>query len=98
MQPIVVADDKVVRFLENRIVRWMLDELRRHGRDLNYIALAFDRDEHKGDYQHLMQLIGYSVSGYGELSRRDRAVAEAADRIASRKTAKGGVDNVNRKR
>lgn len=88
MQPIVVTDDGVVRFHENRIVRWMLDELRRHGRDLNYIATAFDRDEHKDDYQHLMQLIGYSVSGYGDLSRRDHAVAEAADRIASRKTAK----------
>lgn len=98
MQPIVVADDKVVRFLENRIVRWMLNELGHHGRDFNYIAAAFDRDEYNDDYQQLMQLIGYSVSGYGDLSRRDRAVAEAADRIAFRKTAKRGVDNVNRKR
>ncbi len=85
MQPVIIANDKVIRFNQNSIVRWMLDELRRHGRDLNYIAAAFRiHEDHKDDYQQLMQLIGYSVSGYGDLSTHDRDVLRSANAEATK--------------
>lgn len=42
----------------------MLDFCTQHGYSLNEIAIEFYNDE---DYIQLMQLIGYSVGGYGEL-------------------------------
>lgn len=66
MQPVVVGKDKVIRFKENAIVRWML-EMGRLGQrfDLNVIgATPFPQE----DREQLAQLIGYSVSGYGDLS------------------------------
>lgn len=88
MQPIVLVD-KVVRFKENRIVSWMLDQLRRANVNLNTIASTFDRTgKDKDDYQQLMQLIGYSVSGYGDLSCSDRNVLAAADAEAEKLASK----------
>lgn len=78
MQPLVLVDD-VVRFKCNRIVRWMLDVLGTKGITLNTLALTFKTTgSDKDDYQQLMQLIGYSVSGYGDLSCRDRNVLDKA--------------------
>ncbi|AIR90505.1 SIMPL domain-containing protein [Pseudomonas cremoricolorata] len=64
MQPVVVAADGVIRFKANQIVSDMLEVCRKHGLDLNEIAA---RDYEKDDRSQLMQLIGYSVSGYGNL-------------------------------
>ena len=66
MQPIVMTPDGVLRFKENAIVKYMLDEGRRTGGvDLNKIALLpFSQN----DNEQLAQLIGHSVSGYGGLS------------------------------
>jgi len=36
------------------------------------------------DYTQLMQLIGYSISGYGELSTSPEDIVEKADAIASK--------------
>lgn len=85
MQPILLAGDGVVRFKENRIVSWMLDMLQSRGITLNDIAVTFDRTgKDQDDYQQLMQLIGYSVSGYGDLSSHDPDVLVVADQEAAK--------------
>ena len=65
MQPVVVASDGVIRFKANQIISDMLDLCQKHGFGLNEIAM---RDYEEDDRSQLMQLIGYSVSGYGNLS------------------------------
>lgn len=78
MQPIEVADDGVVRFRPNRIVRYLLDAGQFDMNHLAKIGHLFTREEH----EHFAQLIGYSVSGFGELSYvSDEKFAEA-DEIA----------------
>jgi hypothetical protein len=62
-QPIVVASDGVVRFKCNPIVRWLLDA---GPFDMNTIALKPEFTVE--DRRQFAQLIGYSVSGYGDLS------------------------------
>lgn len=99
MQPIIMSrrnhdgpggsrgDDGVVRFQQNSIVRWLLDEAGK-GRhvDLNRIAMEEFDDE---DKRQFAQLIGYSVSGWGDLSyvQTDRAALDKADRIAAKVVA-----------
>lgn len=62
VQPVEDDGCDVVRFKENKIVRHLLDN---GGIDLNQIArLDFPREDHV----QFAQLIGYSVSGFGELS------------------------------
>ena len=90
MQPIYVQDG-VVRFKENRLVRYLLDA---GGLDLNKLCVAFSTEEHAADWRQLAQLIGYSVSGYGGLSyAQGHSSVEAADQIAARllESQKGGA-------
>lgn len=81
MQPIGWDDTgKVIRFKANKIVRMLLDTGKL---DLNDLAVMnaqgmFNED----DYTHLMQLIGYSVSGYGDLSTSPEELVAKADEIA----------------
>ncbi|PTA95712.1 hypothetical protein C9415_10150 [Kluyvera sp. Nf5] len=65
MQPLEFDAMGTLRFKENAIVRKMLDYSREHGYGLNEMALE---DFTPDDRMQLMQLIGYSLSGYGELS------------------------------
>lgn len=74
MQPIVLAEDGVIRFQENRIVR---DLLKTSTLDLNQIAL---RGYTPAEHMQLAQLIGYSVSGFGDLSYADKDVVRRADK------------------
>lgn len=85
VQPVYLDDHGVARFRPNEIVRWLLDN---NGKiDLNTIAMQnFSRDEH----EHFAQLIGYSVSGFGDLSYVsdhvfDKAQAKAEKLIKKRK-------------
>ena len=81
-QPIVWAKDGIIRFKENPLVRTVLDAATDGRRmSMNDLALMeFSRE----DREQFAQLIGYSVSGFGELSYcRPRVVAEA-DAIADR--------------
>jgi len=85
MQPVVVAADGCARFAENRIVRKLLTVGQEHGYGLHGIALAqaegkFSQEE----VEQLTQLIGYSVSGFCDLSTsragsRRRASKKAAE-------------------
>jgi hypothetical protein len=74
MQPLVKVD-KVIRFKANKIVRALLDFASARGMSLNEIAgMEFSQD----DRCQLAQLIGYSISGYHELSYVSNARAKAA--------------------
>lgn len=84
MQPIVKTASGVVRFQENRIVSAFY-EAASNGRklDLNDIAIRAAHGEFtQAEQMQFAQLIGYSVSGFGDLSYADKAVVRRADRKA----------------
>ena len=61
LQPLEKTEDGTIRFKPNMIVSLLLETSKF---DLNDISrMPFSND----DYQQLMQLIGYTVSGYSEL-------------------------------
>ena len=68
----------VIRFKPNAIVRFLLDA---GPFDLNQISCMNFSDE---DYTQLMQLIGYSVSGYGDLSTSPKNLVRKADKKADK--------------
>jgi len=71
IQPIVKGAQGVLHFKENKLVSALLDHGRTTGLGLNELARKFGAPEHVGDHQQLAQLIGYSLSGYAELSYVD---------------------------
>jgi hypothetical protein len=76
IQPIDTSESGTLRFHPNRIVRYLLDN---GGIDLNAIAkLQFPRE----DRVQFAQLIGYSLSGFGELSYVDQADYDTAQELA----------------
>jgi hypothetical protein len=77
MQPILKDKNGVLRFRENAIVRHLLDRLQdRHGYGLNQLAMLGVSQE---DREQFAQLIGYSISGYHELSYvSDESAAQAS--------------------
>lgn len=77
-QPVYLDEEHVARFKANTLVRYLLD---RGGIDLNHlagIAYLFPRT----DWEQFYQLIGYSVSGYGDLSGVSQESVERADRAS----------------
>lgn len=72
MQKITIDKSGTARFVENKIVRTLLDT---GPLDMNRLAMLEFSDE---DREQFAQLIGYSVSGFGELSYvSDRAYNKA---------------------
>jgi len=65
VQPLLRDPDGVIRFKPNAIVAYLLHVARRHGVDLNELAVMPFTQE---DREQFAQLIGYSLSGFGELS------------------------------
>lgn len=78
IQPIGPDEHGHIRFHPNAIVRHLLDH---GGIDLNQIACMEFSDE---DRQQFAQLIGYSLSGYSELSYVTDDAYEAAERMAEK--------------
>jgi len=85
------------RVLETFTPRQIADEIAERALNLeglktacsDVLAATFDRTgKDRDDYQHLMQLIGYSVSGYGDLSCHDEHVLRVADAAAERLLSK----------
>ena len=76
MQRIHLDEQGVARFRENKIVRFLLDA---GPFDLNQLArMPFSNE----DRAQLAQLIGYSVSGYGDLSYASpKSVAKADAKV-----------------
>lgn len=79
MQPIIVDKWGTHRFKCNSIVRYLLEEGRKFGVDLNKLACL---DFSKEDREQFSQLIGYSVSGFAELSQHRKETVEIAYRIS----------------
>ncbi|MBK9580323.1 MAG: hypothetical protein IPO40_24930 [Fibrobacteres bacterium] len=80
IQPLSLDSRGVMRFKENKIIRNMLDRATQKGiMDLNSIACE---DYSQEDRQQFAQLIGYSLSGYGELSYVDDSSFATASEMA----------------
>lgn len=80
IQPLVKDKHGMVRFKKNAIVSYLLDICTAKGiADMNTLAtMPFD----KNDREQFAQLIGYSLSGFGELSYvRNKTYAAAAAKI-----------------
>ena len=77
MQPIEWDGHGVIRFKQNAIIYWLFCEGKLN---LNEIAVQDFSDE---DRMQLAQLLGYSVSGFGDLSYASDEVVAEADRIAA---------------
>ena len=73
IQPIELDSDKVVRFVENRMIRTLLDSSTLTLNDL--AVMNFTQQEQ----EQFAQLIGYSLSGFGELSYTSDEVYDAAE-------------------
>lgn len=87
MQPVVLDGDGTPRFKENKLVHFLL---KTGPNDLNKLAAMPWSDE---DYDQLMQLIGYSTSGYGDLtgsSKKNVAWADAEAEKLLKKVKKKG--------
>lgn len=88
MQPIVLVS-RIARFKKNPIVEYLLD---RGGIDMNDIAIAIANGRLKAtkdDQAHFAQLIGYSVSGWGDLSYVGKKDIAAADAIVDAMLTEG---------
>ena len=78
MQSIVMDESNVIRFQENAIVRFLLDA---GPFDMNQLGIMpFDRE----DREQFAQLIGYSVSGFGDLSYASLPTVCKADELANK--------------
>lgn len=86
-QPVVMIDG-VARFKANAIVEYLLGVARRNGFGLNELAgvgtFAPGKPFSREDWSQFAQLIGYSVSGYCDLSYGEDRVAGPALREAER--------------
>jgi hypothetical protein len=81
MQPVVMVSG-VARFKQNAIVRHLTDS---QPWVLNRLATM---DFSKDDWTQFYQLIGYSVSGFGDLSLVDKKVVVEADALVDAMIAK----------
>ncbi len=77
MQSVYLNEHGTARFRPNKIVRYLLDA---GIFDMNHIALLPHIS--KQDREQFAQLIGYSVSGFGDLSyAREKTIAKADRRV-----------------
>jgi hypothetical protein len=90
MQNIKLDEHGVIRFVENPIVSFLLDHCRLHGVDMNTLAMISEEQgwDHE-DHEQFAQLIGYSVSGAGDLSYMSGRTIGTADRRAAKILARG---------
>lgn len=80
MQPILFDEHGVARFKRNAIVEFLLENT-----DLNTLSsLTRNGKFPVEDYDQLMQLIGYSVSGYGDLNWSSVDTVKTADQEVDR--------------
>jgi len=78
LQLIVRADDGTVRFQGNALVQHLVDSYPGGAEALRCACPAADN----GDWEQLEQLLGYSVSGFGDLPYVSREAVQAADAVA----------------
>lgn len=80
MQKISQDDQGTFRFVENPIVRYLLDA---GPFDMNDLAIRFHGEENQEDAEQFAQLIGYSLGGFSELSYVSDEAYELAEEAAS---------------
>jgi len=90
MQLLALDLDGVLRFKANAIVRFLLDA---GPFDMNQLALMNFEPE---DREQFAQLIGYSLSGYGDLSYVSDGAYERAERAAGDVLARGEGNDAER--
>ena len=73
MQRVVLDSEGVARFQSNAIVRYLLESYS----DMNALAML---DVARADREQFAQLIGYSVSGFGDLGYVSKKAIRKADR------------------
>jgi len=78
MQPIGLDDGDVPRFKANAIVKWLFDTDK-----INLNEIVYKEGFSPEDLAQFWQLLGYSVSGYGDLSFIPQEITDEADRIAA---------------
>lgn len=83
IQPLTKDERGVLRFKRNILVDALLEHGRATGMDLNVLAARYNDDSHTDDWRQLAQLIGYSLSGFGELSYVDDHTYDAAAALAA---------------
>ncbi len=86
-QPLVWDNHGVIRFLENKVVSLLLEEARKRGFNLNHLWEANLPVE---DMEQFYQLIGMSVSGFGEVSSFDPENVEEYDRQVAKMVKEKG--------
>jgi hypothetical protein len=80
MQPIYIDKEGVVRFQSNKIVDWLFATQKI---SLNEISAMCQTSKiPKADQMQFWQMLGYSVSGFGDLSFVDKEIVFQADMIA----------------
>lgn len=93
LQPLYIDKHKVVRFRENKVLEALREAAAQRGFTLNDLAVM---DLPREDWQQFAQLIGYSLSGYSELSYvTDKAyerAAKAAPKIPRRRASRKASD------
>lgn len=82
MQPIITDPGGVIRFKFNAIIIFLLTE-GAAGRRFNLNTIPFDVFPQE-DIEQFYQLMGYSVSGYGDLSFISDESVEKADQEAAK--------------
>ena len=83
LQPIITDEHGNRRFRQNKIVRHLLDC---GGLDLNRLSVVLRGDNCREDWEQFAQLIGYSVSGFGDLSYVSQDTVAIADAMAENPT------------
>ena len=84
MQPVEI-DEGVARFKRNSLVCYLLDS---HPMvDMNHLAILPNIPQE--DREQFAQLIGYSVSGFGDLSYASAEVVAIADQAVEELTKEG---------
>lgn len=86
IQPIFLDRHGVMRFKDNKIVRYLLDYASARGCSLNELACMEFSDD---DRRQLAQLIGYSVGGFSDLSYVSDAFYEQVDKAVEEFKAQG---------
>ena len=79
LQPMIAEPGRGGRFRENALVTYLLERASQHGCDLNHLATV---PASEADREQFAMLIGYSLSGFLELSyvreeTATRAIAQA---------------------
>jgi hypothetical protein len=78
LQPVYLDENGTARFKSNAIVRFLLDA---GPFDMNKLAEMPFTDKER---EHFAQLIGYSISGFGELSYVSDETYSAADKALTK--------------